>query len=175
MCSQLPFPCIWALFFPISSYPDDWWLAPQPLFLRQSIQYFFVLYTITLCTLCIVSFVSISYSVFFEGEILVRRAVGGGRKRWWFLEKKMRFFYEKGFNFSKKALFYEKMVFFPKKTPFWRAPCATKKHKRRRTQSTIQTPFYTCFVCPQVNFPCISGHSDSIMLSIIAYCLEHNT
>ena len=56
-CSQVCFPCISQRLLTLTN-------DTHPLFLTQYVQYSFVLITITLCSLCIVSFVSISYSVF---------------------------------------------------------------------------------------------------------------
>ena len=56
-CSQVHFPCISQRLLTLTN-------DTHPLFLTQYVQYSFVLNTITFCSPCIVSFVSISYSVF---------------------------------------------------------------------------------------------------------------
>ena len=81
--SQVHFPCISQRLLTLTN-------DTHPLFLTQYIQDSFVLNTITFCSLCIVSFVSISYSVF-RGRVelthtLLRNPVisrGGGPYKIW--------------------------------------------------------------------------------------------
>ena len=110
-------------------------------------------------------------------------------------------FFLKNIIFTKKnAVFYEEKLFFaiffwkkgnfPKEIASWKKPKETKKHKRPRTQSRIQTPFYAYFMRSQLYFPWISEHFHSnftkiltpisehfysILASIIAFCQDYNT
>ena len=129
----------------------------------------------TFCSVFIVSFVSISYSVFFDGKVFLGVYRGGVQGQlcfrpdlrnralrtaiwmFWFKIRTNVVIQTKDAIFSKKHFFHKKCRFlrrkavfcpffwkkgnFSKKIASWKKPKETKKHKRPRTQSRIQTPF----------------------------------